>query len=272
MNKKEELLSQSRDETLENFVNHNKSKKKFGMLILIPVVFFVILIFIFVCFAFFFKVKTIVVEGAEKYNADSIIIKSGITAGENLYAYKESQIEEKLILNFPYISNVRLKRRWPDKIILEVSEDKAKYKSEIYGETLILSESLRILENTDINIESVELCRLYLPDIDRALVGNKPVFTANSEYITQALSAIGESKLSESISHINLENKYAVSFLIGNIYKIKCGDTSEIELKLTMTEKILESGKIPDSQKAEIDVSNPSECTAKLGENANIGF
>ncbi len=259
-----------RDETLENFARLNKSKKKFKHLILIPIVIAAIIIFITVCFAFFFKVKTIEVEGAAKYDPNLIIIKSGITAGENLYSYHEDNIEEILMLNYPYISKVELRRRWPDKIILKVFEESAGYCTEIYGETLILSSSLRILENPDINVDSIELCRLYLPDIDRALVGNKPVFCSDSNYIEKALSIIDASDIAESISAISLENKFAISFLIGNTYKIKCGNSDDLALKLTMTEKILQSSQLPAGVKAEIDVSNPSECSAILGESANL--
>ncbi len=270
MNNKEDKSRTRRDETLENFAKRNQSKKKFKKLILIPIVIAAVIIFVVVCFVFFFKVKTVEVEGATKYDANLLIIKSGITAGENLYSYSEDKIEELLMLNYPYISKVELKRRWPDKIILKISEESAKYSAEIYGETLILSPNLRILENPQINVESLELCRLKLPDIDRALVGNKPVFTEKADYIEKALGIIANCDIADKITHIDLESRFSINFLMGNTYKIKCGDTDDLDLKLTMTEKILKSGQLPAGVKAEIDVSNPSECSAILGESANI--
>ena len=153
--KKKEEITNTNDAKLENFAKKNEKKKKFKKLILIPVGIITIIVFFIVCFVFFFKVKTVEVTGASKYSADLLIIKSGITAGENLYAYSENEIEETLMLRYPYISSVNLKRRWPDRIILEIEEEKAFYATEIYGETLILSKSLRILENPAANIESL---------------------------------------------------------------------------------------------------------------------
>ena len=268
---KDELIN-SNDAKLESFAKKNEKKKKFKKLILIPIGLAAIIIFFIVCFVFFFKVKTVEIVGASKYSPDLLIIKSGITAGENLYAYSESGVEETLMLRYPYISNVKLKRRWPDKIILEIEEEKAVYATEIYGETLILSKSLRILENPDTSIDSIELLKLVLPDIDRALVGNKPVFSKNADYIEKTLASIMSSSIADNLSYIDLRNKFSVSFLIGNTYKIKCGDTSDLPLKLTMTEKILASGQIPANTKAEIDVSNPSECSAVLGDSADISL
>ncbi|MBQ4137434.1 MAG: FtsQ-type POTRA domain-containing protein [Clostridia bacterium] len=260
----------SHDTRLESFMKQSIKRKRLKRLIFIPIALALALIFFVICFVFFFKVKTVSVEGAQKYSPDLLIIKSGIIAGENLYAYSEAEIEETLMLNYPYISNVELKRRWPDKIILEITEDVAAYTCEVYGETLILSKDLRILENPDADVKSIELCMLVLPDIDRALVGSFPVFSQSADYINDALKSINSSKLRKSITSIDFRNKYGVTFLMGNTYKVKCGSSDELDIKLVMTEKILESNQIPEGVKAELDVSNPAECTAILGDSANI--
>lgn len=258
------------DSDLKKFSAKNKSKKKTARIVAAVGIVAVLIIFTVVCFAFFFKVKTVEVKGTSKYSEDLLIIKSGIVAGENLYSYRESDIENTLMLSYPYISNVKLRRQWPDKIILDVTEDTASYVAQIYGENLIFSDSMRILENSDAELDAIELCLLELPDIDRALVGNKPVFTDNGDHIETVLKSISKSELSDRISYINLENKYGIYFLIGNQYKIKCGSTEDFDLKLSMTAKILESGHIPSGVKAEINVSNPDESTAVIGEQAEI--
>lgn len=272
LNNQDTVRGKQRDEKLENFAKRNKSKKKILKYIYIPAVLIALTAFVIVCFVFFFKVKTIEVEGAKKYNAESIIIKSGIQVGENLYSFRDSEIEEKLMFTYPYIKEVKIKRSWPDKIIICVKEENAKYVTEAYGETLILSESLRVLENPEASFENFDLCYLILPDIERALVGSMPVFTQNTDYIMKVLNAMDKSGLANDISAVDLKNKFAVSFLIGNTYKVGLGDTGELSLKLNMTDKILKSGNIPTGQKAELNVSNPAECTAIIGENAVISL
>lgn len=272
MNPSESPNTQERDSQLESFARLNFAKKRFKRLIIIPIILALVAVFTVICFVFFFKVKTVEVEGAQKYSADLLIIKSGIIAGENLYSYSESRIEDELMLNYPYISNVKLKRRWPDRIILEITEDTAAYVASVYGETLVLSDKLRILEDPSVTPDSLELCELLLPDIDRALVGNKPIFTSDAAYIEKALSVINDSSLRSKITKIDFRSKFAVSFLMGSNYKVKCGSIDELDLKLTMTEKILQSGQIPQGTKAELDVSDPAECTAILGDSANIAL
>ena len=269
-NRDVEKESPSVDNNLKSFSEKRNSRKKVAKIASVIGVFAVLIIFTVVCFVFFFKVRTVEVKGASKYSADLLAIKSGIVSGENLYSYKESDIESSLMLSYPYISRVKLKRYWPDRIVLEVSEDEPAYVADIYGETLIFSSSLRILECSEEPPQNYELCLLKLPDIDRALVGNKPVFTENADYITTVLKNIEKSKLSEQISYINLDNKFGIYFLIESQYKIKCGNTQDFALKLNMTEKILESGHIPSGVKAEINVTNPDESTAIIGEQAVI--
>ncbi len=265
-------MKENKDTRLESFVKQSSAKKRFKRLIFIPVALALVVVFFIICFVFFFKVKTVTVEGANKYSADLLAIKSGIIAGENLYAYSENDIEQTLIMSYPYISRVKLKRRWPDKIILEITEDVPAYVCEVYSETLILSKNLRILENPDIHAESFELCRLILPDIDRALVGSYPVFSQDAEYLTDALAIINKSKLSKKITCIDFRNKFSVSLLMGNTCKVKCGSTDELGIKLDMTEKILESPQIPEGSKVELDVSDPTECTAVLGDSADLSL
>lgn len=210
------------------------------------------------------------VQGASKYSEDLIIIKSGITAGENLYKYKESDIEEILTLSYPYISEVKLSRQLPDKIILKITEDSPAYVTTVYGENLILSDSARILENTAQTPESTELCILKLPETDRALIGKKPVFTKAAEYVFDVLDEVKKSNIGKQITYIDLESKFGIYFLIDSRYKIKCGSSEDFAAKLDVTERILKSGYIPDGVKAEINVSNPDECSAIIGNEAVI--
>lgn len=270
MEKQDNIPKEKRDEKLENFAKRNKSKKKILKYISIPAVIVAVIVFTVVCFVFFFKIRTVEIDGAKKYNAESLKIKSGIEIGKNLYSFKDEDIEKALTLSFPYISDVKITRRWPDKVIVTVTEESAKYVTEVYGETLILSPSLRVLENPSEPAENYNLCYLILPDIERALVGSTPVFTADGDYLLKALKEIDNSPLNDRITAISLKNKFDLCFLMGNTYKVDLGNTDELSIKLDMTDKIIESGHIKDGQKAELDVSNPVECTAIIGENAVI--
>ena len=258
------------DSGLEQFAAKKQSKRKIKRYLYTSAVFFAAAVFAVICFVFFFKVKTVTVEGTSKYSDDLLIIKSGITVGENLYSYSQHEIEQKLILSYPYISSVKLVRRWPDKIILKVTEDTPAFVTTIYGENMILSESTRILEHTKESAESTELCVIALPDTDRALVGNKPVFSENGDYVEKVLKCVFDSPLSDKITYINLESKFGIYFTVGNLYKIKCGNSENFDLKLERTVEILKSGHIPSEVKAEINVSNPDECSAIIGNEANI--
>lgn len=262
--------TERRDESIKAFAERKSAKKKVRKYMYIVSAFALAAVFIVVCFVFFFKVREVSVEGAERYSDDLLIIKSGITVGENLYSYKESEIEKKIIYAYPYVSRVKLKRVWPDRIILRVTEEEPKYVTTLYGEKFVLSDSMRIVENPSAESDTSNCCKLILPEIDRAVVGNNPVFTNDADYIEKVLKKINASELSGQITLINLENKFGIYLLIGSRYKIKCGNTDEFELKLSMAYEILNSGKLPELTNAEIDVSDPAECTAIIGSEARI--
>ncbi len=270
MNKQDNISREKKDKKLENFAKRKQNKKKILKYISIPAVIIAIIVFAVVCFVFFFKIKSIEINGANIYNSETLKLKCGIEIGENLYSFDEDDVKERLTLNFPYIKDVKIERQWPDTIVVNIIEEKQKYVTEAYGETLILSESLRVLENPDVRAKDYDLCYLILPDIERALVGNKPVFIQNADYIQKVLKSIEESSFAKNITAISFKNKFSISFLMGNTYKVTLGDTSDLSIKLNMTDKIIESGKIPTGQKAALNVSNPVECTAIIGESAVI--
>ena len=70
----------------------------------------------------FFKIKNIAVAGSEHYDDRSLIISSGILLEENMFRLKDQQIKEKLIEEYSYISKVKIRRKLPDTIVLEITE------------------------------------------------------------------------------------------------------------------------------------------------------
>ena len=78
MEKHDNIPEETRDEKLESFAKRNESKKKLLKYLSIPAVIIAIIVFAVVCFVFFFKVRTIEVKGASKYNAQTLVIASKI--------------------------------------------------------------------------------------------------------------------------------------------------------------------------------------------------
>lgn len=93
-----------------------KIKLIFATLILLLAIFFIL-----VTQTSIFNVKKILVNGNNEVSNDKISLASGIIMGENIFKADTKNAKENLLLH-PYIKDVNIKRKIPDKIIININE------------------------------------------------------------------------------------------------------------------------------------------------------
>ena len=73
----------------------------------------------------FFKVGEVEVTGNVRYTAEDILEISGVEQGDNLILLDKYHIAQRLYTQLPYITNVRINRKLPDGLVVEVTETTA---------------------------------------------------------------------------------------------------------------------------------------------------
>ena len=73
----------------------------------------------------FFKVDKIEVLGNSRYQESEIAAASGVLRGDNLVLLDKYAISQRLCKELPYITEVRVNRKFPDTLLVEVTETKA---------------------------------------------------------------------------------------------------------------------------------------------------
>lgn len=106
---------------------HNRRRRRRGSLGPLMRVLSVLLIAVAIVAALtlFFKVGQVVVSGNDRYSEQEIIEVSGVEQGDNLILMDKYRIAEKLYTQLPYITEVRINRKLPDVLMVEVVETKA---------------------------------------------------------------------------------------------------------------------------------------------------
>jgi len=97
----------------------------------------------------FFKVDQVLVSGNSRYTQEEIITVSGVEQGDNLILLNKYQIARKLYTQLPYITDVRVNRNLPDRLLIEVTETKIALALESGGAWWLLSEDGKVLDVTD---------------------------------------------------------------------------------------------------------------------------
>ena len=70
----------------------------------------------------FFRVDTIEVTGMERYTAQEIINASGVETGDNLFLLNKYSVDQDIKAALPYIEELRINRRLPDTLVIQVQE------------------------------------------------------------------------------------------------------------------------------------------------------
>ncbi len=94
----------------------------------------------------FFKVDQVVVSGNSRYSAEEIIEVSGVEQGDNLILMDKYHIAEKLYTELPYITEVRINRKLPDVLMVEVVETQAVAAIKGGSSTWLMDSSGKLLE------------------------------------------------------------------------------------------------------------------------------
>jgi len=216
-----------------------KIKKKRTRLITIIILLVISIFFILYTRTSFFHISAIEVYGNEKIKDDKLILASGIMIGENIFKISLKMAEENILLH-PYIKNVDIKRKLPDKIEISVDERKEIAVIDYAGSYIYVDEEgiiLNILSEKD-NSQIVEINGI---EISNPRVSQKVEFN-NEQIGDNILELLNESRklgLSNSITTISVDENNKVTFHLDDGGEVAFGTLDDVKYKLNFLVSIL---------------------------------
>ncbi len=201
-----------------------------------------------VCVVVFFGLKKVEIRGNSRYTEEQILEACGFSPSDNLFGVDLKKAEKDIIKKYPYISKVTFKRVLPSTLIITVTEDAPSYCAEIYGDYFLLSEDLRIISKHDIyeDIEVLDMPVIYLklPQVERAVQGERIVLDKDSNYdhIIEFLSLLKEQEIYNRTDCIDASDRYhLVLYTDGSRYKIDIGTKDNLDTKIKFVKKVIET-------------------------------
>ncbi len=115
----------------------------------------------------FFQIETIEVTGLTKYAAEQVIQASGVQVGQNLFRVSEKQVNQLLTQQFPYVQEVHLKRSYPARLTLEITQAEPLGAALTSAGYVLIGSNGRILEAgvNEVDPEVTIVTGMYLSDI-----------------------------------------------------------------------------------------------------------
>lgn len=198
-----------------------------------------------------FPINNISVVGNSVYSYEEILVSSGIGVGDKLFAISEKNINKKITVELPYITNVELKRTGFDSIKLSVTEtgDVLCYQ---VGTMFITADSKNKALNKfatqpqdTVLIKTVEEIKasagymIEMPEDQLALINQ--IYTDIAEY-------------GISLQSIDVTNQNAITLVVKNRFSVNLGYPENLDGKLAHLNSML----------PQIDQKNGNEVTGKI--------
>lgn len=238
----------------------DKVKMLFVLMIAVMSVLTAVTLITYICS--FLPVKKISVYGMAYYEQSDVIGNSGIKHGDKLYSISESKTEKLILENCPYVNEVKVKRVFPNKVMIIVDEKMPKWYVELSGNRYILDDSLTVIEET-LAIDGYgakDVPQLILPNVRSLMIGEQPEFGKDEQELKRSLELIyeiGNSSLKYRMTLVDVESRFDINIEVDGKYKVYMGDESNIAEKLLVVGEILKSDALKDCVGAEIDASVP---------------
>ncbi len=193
------------------------------------------------CFTVFFPIKRINVSGSELYSKGQIIKASKLTTDDNLFVVSEEEIEDNIRKTLPYIDEVKLKRVFPDAVVLTVS-DASEYAYFNDGDKYyILSSSGYVLKEQSEQPENV--FELVTSGIE-GKVGEKASYknSAEQELVERLIKLLSEKEI--NIDKIDVTNILQIALEVEGRFNAVLGNTDYLQEKIAHLSSMIDS--IPD--------------------------
>lgn len=162
-----------------------------------------------VALTLFFKVNTIQVTGENRYSKQEIISASGIKTGDNLFLLNKFEMAQKILKKLPYIEKVRINRKLPDRMAIEIRECSTVFAIEKGDTAWLISSGGKIVDSRGLSdakkIPVIDGCRLIAPSVGTEMDLSTKRKSQRSSLLS-LMSALQNAGVADQVSAIHLKS------------------------------------------------------------------
>ncbi len=182
----------------------------------------------------FFRMDHIVVSGNRRYTEAEVLDASGLETGSNLYFLNKFAVKETIFSQLPYVEEVKINRKLPDTLLIEVRECKAVAGVASEGGAWLVSEEGKLLEEVEAPPEGCPLITgapLLSPAAAQPMdFGEETAYRAG--VVLSLLRAAEERAMRANIETVDMSDETALSFRYLDRFTVRFPWTADVGYKL----------------------------------------
>lgn len=176
-----------------------------------------------------FPIKNVVSKGSKLYTSQEITNASGITDDTPIMSISETKIGQRLFRRLPYIETVKIKRNFPDAVVITVTDAKEFYAFKSGEKYYAVSQKGRVLKKYDELPEGL----IEVVSNDTALkVGNDIKFKTDKEKELFDFLTTYPKEKGISVNYINIANSVRITIGVESRFEVNLGSEANLEEKI----------------------------------------
>lgn len=251
MPKKQQNMPLSKDERIVHRTNMRRRKNKRKKLIIRAVLGGTFLVAgLVVALLLFFNINKISVTGDGVYSSEEIIRVSEIEIGDNLIFLSKNRINKLITEKLPYVGSVKLKRRLPAHLEIQVTKTDAVFGIAQDGFYTLLDRDGKVLE-TNVEYIGTDKTLLNAGKVVSAVVGEKIVLENEKSFprIEEVYETCEKVGL-QDITEINITELHNIKVVYQGRITLELGKTDgdRLSKKLAFGKAAIDKQNLEDNQ------------------------
>ena len=239
---------------------HIRRRKKIKFVLnIFKIIIFIGAVYAALAFTPILKLSAIYVEGISIVSSEEILAKASIPEDINILRINRGETKKK-IEEIPYVSDVKIKYKFPNNIRIIITEGSVYYAFKTQTGYVNTDENFKVLEITDMPKVYPVIMDLNVQNYE---VGAKLTIdeTEKFDIILLYSEILKEENIIENIEFMYVEN-YNLQFKLKDGAMVKCGTVADAErkiaaLKASLDSLVEESGEMPKT--GSFDISDPQQ-------------
>jgi cell division protein FtsQ len=198
-----------------------------------------------------FKIKKVKVYGNTTLSKEEILGDSGIILGNHMFKEKLKDLETNVSKN-PYVKTVKVERKLPDQMIIQIVEREEEAAIPFMNEFLIIDEDGMVLRSSTNNGNLKVIKGLEFTNFIEGTI----LVVKNKEQLGKALEIVrGINKYEMFIQELDVVNKKDIVIKFTDDLICKVGEGNNLDYRLRVLKKILKDLKQKKITRGVIDMS-----------------
>jgi cell division protein FtsQ len=205
----------------------------------------------------FFRVDSVVVSGQQRYTEEEIRTASGVHPGDNMYLLNKHEVARNILRELPYISTIRINRRLPDTLLIEIQESGKPMAVVQDGSAWLVSSDGKIVEQKPeaeaVNYGLITGCELLAPSVGTS-IALATEYAAQQESLINLLEALEDAGITDEVDGIRLDDLSYINMDYGGRFTVRIAYNADYSWELTKLTQTLAREEIQSNMTGTIDL------------------